>query len=101
MPVGAGRLAPAGHAAELGSAVGVEGLAEDHVLGHDEAVDPGPVGGLRPFEEGLPAAGVVGGEGHEGGREAHQGSGAAAGRVSVPSTWTVRSAIRQPASVSR
>ena len=44
VPVGTGGLATALHPARLGAGVGVEVLAEDHVVGHDEAVDPGRVG---------------------------------------------------------
>ena len=57
--VGAGRLLAALRAAVLRVAVGLEVLAEDDVVGDDEAVDAGRVGGTGPVEEELPAARVV------------------------------------------
>ena len=56
MAVGAGGLTPAGDATELGISVGREVLAQDHVIGDDQAIDARCVGRARLIEQWPPAA---------------------------------------------
>ena len=60
--VGAGGLDAALGAAHLGPPVGLEVLAEHHVVRDEEPVDPGPVEQAGPLEQRLPAAGILGPE---------------------------------------
>ncbi len=60
VPVGSRRLPPTDGAAQLRLRVGLEVLAEHHVVGHDDAIDAHLLGDLGSPQQGLPTARILG-----------------------------------------
>ena len=67
--IGTSGLLAARRAAEFGTAVGLEILTVDNVVGYDETIDTGDVGGLGSVEDVLPRTLIFRGERQKGHRE--------------------------------